>query len=80
VIRRAADLDDTAAIMDAITSTDLSTIVGPINWDNGPVKNVTKTPLVAGQWQKSGDRFDLVITNNETAPEIPVTGELKLLA
>ncbi len=80
VIKRTADLGDSNAIMDAIKSTNLSTIVGPVDWSKGPVKNVTKTPLVAGQWQKTGDAFDLVITNNETAPEIPVTGKLKLLS
>lgn len=80
VIKRASDLEDSAAIIEAIKTTNLNTIVGPVDWSKGPVKNVTKTPLVAGQWQKSGDGFDLVITNNETAPEIPVTGTLKLLA
>ena len=35
--------------------------------------------FVDGQWQKGDGGFDLVITNNETAPEIPVTGKLKLL-
>lgn len=80
VIKRASDLDNKAAIMDAIKSTNLSTIVGPVDWSKGPVKNVTKTPLVAGQWQRTGDKFDLVITNNQTAPEIPITGELKLLS
>jgi len=80
VIKRTADLDNKMAIMDAIKSTKLSTIVGPIDWSKGPVKNVTKTPLVAGQWQKKGDAFDLVITNNQTAPEIPQTGTLKLLS
>jgi len=79
VIKRAADLDDNAAIRDAIKSTNMSTIVGPVNWAKGPVKNVTKTPLVAGQWQKQGGKFELLITNNETAPQIPVTGKLKLL-
>jgi branched-chain amino acid transport system substrate-binding protein len=44
-----------------------------------PVKNVCKTPLVSGQWQKSGEGFELVICQNETAPEIPVGGTLKLL-
>jgi len=44
------------------------------------VKNVSKTPLVAGQWQRQGDKFDLVITTNKTAPNIPLTGELKLLS
>jgi branched-chain amino acid transport system substrate-binding protein len=80
VIKRTADLDDKKAIMDAIKSTKLSTIVGPVDWSKGPVKNVTKTPLVAGQWQKKGGAFDLVITNNETALQIPKTGTLKLLS
>jgi branched-chain amino acid transport system substrate-binding protein len=44
------------------------------------VPNVTKTPLVAGQWQKTGDSMDLVITNNAAAPNIPLGGELKLLS
>jgi branched-chain amino acid transport system substrate-binding protein len=44
------------------------------------VKNVTKTPLVAGQWQRSGDKFDLVITTNKTASEIPVGGPLQVLS
>ncbi|MEM7302601.1 MAG: ABC transporter substrate-binding protein [Pseudomonadota bacterium] len=79
VIKRSADLEDPAAIVSAIAATNLNTIVGPVNWANGPINNVTKTPLVAGQWQKEGDVFDLKIVANKTAPEIPVTGELKLL-
>jgi branched-chain amino acid transport system substrate-binding protein len=51
-----------------------------VKWTGKPVKNVTKTPLVAGQWQRGGDKFDLVITTNKTAPEIPVGGALKLLS
>lgn len=80
VISRAADLDDPMSIVDAIKATNMSTIVGDVNWANGPVPNVTKTPLVAGQWQKSGDSMDLVITNNAAAPNIPLGGELKLLS
>ncbi len=79
VIARSADLDDPMAIIEAIKTTSLSTIVGDVNWASGPVPNVTKTPLVAGQWQKSGDGFDLVVTTNAHAPQIPVGGELKLL-
>ncbi|MEM6385629.1 MAG: ABC transporter substrate-binding protein [Pseudomonadota bacterium] len=79
VVSRAADLDDPAAIVDAIKGTNMSTIVGDVNFGNGPVPNVTKTPLVAGQWQKSGDAMELVITNNAAAPNIPLGGELKLL-
>ncbi|MEM6464383.1 MAG: ABC transporter substrate-binding protein [Pseudomonadota bacterium] len=80
VIRRASDLDDNLSIVEAIRGTDLNTIVGSVNWSVGPVKNVTKTPLVAGQWQGEEGKFDLVITANKTAPEIPVGGELLLLS
>ena len=79
VISRTADLDDPTAIVEAIRTTALDTIVGNVDWSKGPVKNVTKTPLVAGQWQKQGDAFELVVTANANAPEIPVGGELKLL-
>jgi branched-chain amino acid transport system substrate-binding protein len=68
------------AILDAIVATDYQSIVGPVKWTGQPVKNVTKTPLVAGQWQRRNDKFELVITTNRTAPAIPVNGELKLLS
>ncbi len=80
VIRRTADLDDPQAILEAIRQTKVGTVVGPVDWSTGPVPNVTKTPLVAGQWQKGANGFDLVITTNNSAPFIPTTGELKLLA
>lgn len=80
VISRSADLNDPMATIDAIKSTNLSTIVGNVNWADGPVPNVTKTPLVAGQWQKQGDTMELVVTNNALAPQIPLGGELKLLS
>ena len=80
VVARAADLDDPMAIVEAIRATNMSTIVGDVNFGAGPVPNVTKTPLVAGQWQQTGDAMELVITNNAAAPNIPVGGELRLLS
>ncbi|MFW2543733.1 ABC transporter substrate-binding protein [Primorskyibacter sp. 2E107] len=79
VIARAEDLDDPDAIRAAIPQTDMDTIVGRVNWSDGPMANVTKTPLVAGQWQKHGDAFDLKIVANAHAPMVPTTGALKLL-
>lgn len=79
VIKRAEDLEDAAAIVSAIAATQLDTIVGPVDWLSGPINNVTKTPLVAGQWQREGDAFDLKIVANSTAPNIAKTGEMKLL-
>ena len=81
-LRRASSLDDRAAIVAAIKATDLTTIVGPISWAKGPVPNVTKTPLVGGQWglRKTGDpRFDITIVSNRSATSIPVGGKLRPL-
>ncbi|MEM7023937.1 MAG: ABC transporter substrate-binding protein, partial [Pseudomonadota bacterium] len=80
VLKRSEDLDDPSSILEAIASTDYGSIVGPVRWGDGPVKNVCKTPLVAGQWRDVGGRFDLIISTNETAPEIPVGGKLEPLA
>lgn len=71
---------DPKSILAALTSTDYKSIVGPIKWTGQPVKNVSKTPLVAGQWQRKNDKFELVITANKPAPEIPAGGKLELLS
>ena len=68
-------------VRDAVAATQLSTVVGPVKWGGGgPFRNVSKTPLVLGQWTK-GTRFktQLVIVNNQSAPAIPTGGTLKLL-
>ena len=73
VLKRAKDIDSPEAIRDAIPQTKLDTIIGHVQWGNGPVKNVAKTPLVGGQWVKGKNHpYDLLVVNNETAPEIPV--------
>jgi branched-chain amino acid transport system substrate-binding protein len=79
VVKRAEDLDDPEAITVAIAATQLETIVGRVDWSNGPVKNVSKTPLVGGQWQLDGEVLDLKIVANSQQPNIPITGELKTL-
>jgi branched-chain amino acid transport system substrate-binding protein len=47
VLKRSKSVDDKASIRDAIVATNLQSIVGPIAWGKGPVKNVAKTPLSA---------------------------------
>jgi branched-chain amino acid transport system substrate-binding protein len=49
-------------------------------WPGQPLKNISTTPLVAGQWQRSNGAFELVITANKPAPEIPIGGKLELLS
>ena len=80
MVSRAEDLDDPEAITAAIAATNMDTIVGNVNWSNGPVPNVSKTPLVGGQWQRDGDTLDLKIVANAQQPSIATTGELKLLS
>ncbi len=80
VVKRTKDLSSAASIMEAIAETDLQTIVGPVNWAKGPVKNVTKTPLAGGQWQRNNGKLELVVTTNVQHPDIPIGGKLKLLS
>lgn len=79
VLKRAKGTERTA-IRNAIAATDYRSIVGRVNWSGQPVKNVCKTPLVAGQWQKVDGKLDLVVTTNDTARDIPIGGKLKPLA
>ena len=80
VLKRAKNPTDPKAVLEAIAATNYQSIVGPVRWTGQPVKNVTKTPLVGGQWQRKGDKFELVITENKTASAIPVGGKLQPLA
>jgi branched-chain amino acid transport system substrate-binding protein len=67
---------DPEAIRDAVASTRLDTVVGHIDFRTGPVPNIAKTPLVAGQWQQRGNDLELVIVDNSPAPNIPLQSEL----
>ena len=69
-----------AEVRDALAATKLKTVVGEVTWGGqGPFKNVSKTPLVLGQWVKGKKyKYELVIVNNETAKAVPVGGALKL--
>jgi branched-chain amino acid transport system substrate-binding protein len=75
VLKRTKDPKDPKAILEAITSTDLPTVVGPIKWSGSPVKNVCTTPVVAGQWQKHGGRLDIEIVNSGAFAEIKTTSK-----
>jgi branched-chain amino acid transport system substrate-binding protein len=75
---------DKKKLVDAIAATKLDTMVGPISFNQAELpKNVCPTPLVGGQWQKTAggpNKFELVITNNKQATNIPIGGKLKPLA
>jgi branched-chain amino acid transport system substrate-binding protein len=80
VLKRAKNLGEPDSILEAIVTTDYQSIVGPIKWSGKPVKNVTKTPLVAGQWRRKGKGIELLICENTTAPSIKAQEKLRLLS
>ncbi|MDE2397999.1 MAG: ABC transporter substrate-binding protein [Burkholderiales bacterium] len=80
VLQRSKSLQ-AADVRDAVVATNLNTVVGPVKWGGaGPMKNVSKTPLVLGQWVKgTKNKVELVIVNNQAAPNIPAGGTLQLI-
>ena len=83
VMQRSHDVGNNKAIVDAIAATKLNTVVGHIEWGQKNLppfaqKNIAKTPLVGGQWRlRNGNKYDIVITDNKTAPEIPAGGHME---
>ena len=77
VLKRAKNVKDPNSVLESIIATDYKTIVGPVKWTGKPVKNVTKTALVAGQWKRTDKGNELVIVANGPAPEIPTGGRLE---
>ena len=86
VIERADDPTDPDGVAETIAATDLETIVGRIafNGEGLPpfaATNVCKTPLVGGQWRRQEDgSFDLLVVDNQTAPDIPTQGSMEALS
>jgi branched-chain amino acid transport system substrate-binding protein len=84
--RTGGDIGNSKATAAAIAKTNLDTVVGKVQWNGQGVppfaaKNVTKTSLVGGQWRtKDGKRYDIVITDNKTATNIPLGGKMEPIA
>jgi branched-chain amino acid transport system substrate-binding protein len=72
--------DDRDGIVDALSRLRVDTVCGTLDWNAGPVPNVSKTPLVGGQWRVSGGVAELVIVSNSQALAIPRTSEVQPLA
>ncbi|MES2113729.1 MAG: ABC transporter substrate-binding protein [Pseudomonadota bacterium] len=78
---RRAHSTDRDALRAAIAATSMDSIVGPVKWGGrGPFKNVSKTPLVLGQWVKGKKfKYELVIVDNQGAPSVKTGGAIKLM-
>lgn len=72
----ASDSMDQPDLRDALASLTVETVAGPVDFTDGPVPNVSTTPLVGGQWRANDDGgYDLVVVSNSIAPDIPTGGE-----
>jgi branched-chain amino acid transport system substrate-binding protein len=86
VMGRVSDAGDVDAVVEAIASTNLETIVGPVVFNGAGVPpfaatNVCKTPLVGGQWRKrDAGGYDLVIVDNTGQENIPTGGTMEAIS
>ncbi|AUR01610.1 ABC transporter substrate-binding protein [Phaeobacter inhibens] len=78
-LKRSADPMDPASIRDALRATDYQSVVGPVNFMTGPVPNISKTPLVGGQWHIEGGKPVLEIVENGDHPAIAKTADVTLI-
>lgn len=76
-LKRSGGPGNPDAIREAIASTNYQSIVGPVNFQTGPVPNISKTPLVSGQWEMRNKNLELLIVENSQAPDIAVQGQLR---
>jgi branched-chain amino acid transport system substrate-binding protein len=82
-LKNASDPKDRQALAAQLGSTKTTSMIGPVDWTAGPVKNVSTTPLVTGQWRQaslaSGFLFEPVIVDTGPFTDIPVEGALQPL-
>ena len=78
-LKRTENPTDPASIQAAVKATSYDSVVGRIDFSKGPVPSIAKTPLVGGQWQWEGGKPVLKIVENGDHPDIPLTGEMKLI-
>ena len=76
-LKRTEDPADPDSIASAIRATSYNSVVGPIDFSAGPVPNIAKTPLVGGQWRVENGTPILDIVEIGSAPEVPLTSEIR---
>ena len=75
----ATDPKDKVALAAAIGATAITTMIGKVDFANGPFPNVSPAPIIGGQWLEStsGDfPVEFLIVENATDPNVPIAAEL----
>lgn len=75
-LKASGDPKNRDAVRDAIAGLEIDTIVGKVDFKNSPMKSVATTWVTMGQWHKNPEGsafpYELYVTNNVTAPHVPV--------
>jgi branched-chain amino acid transport system substrate-binding protein len=80
ILKRSKDPLDRTANRDSMAATKINTLIGPVDFSNGPHKNVSTTPIFGGQWVKGGKwNFDLKIVDNTVNKLFEPEQKMKLL-
>jgi branched-chain amino acid transport system substrate-binding protein len=79
-LKASADAKDKAAVAKSIATLKTETMAGKVDFTSGPVANVSPGPIIGTQWvpAKEGSKFkfDYVVTENATDPNVPVEAKL----
>jgi branched-chain amino acid transport system substrate-binding protein len=80
-LKAASDPTSREAIRQAITTLDITSTVGQVDFTSGPEPNVAITPQIGAQWIKapadSKYKLDLVTVEHATDPNVPIQQKLK---
>jgi len=77
---QATDPKDKAAVAKAMSTLNVTTTVGKVDFTKGPVPNVATTVLINAQWVKavSGPyKLDYLVIENAADPNVPVTHKMR---
>ncbi len=79
-LKAAPDLKDKTGLAKTISTLQVETPLGNLQWGKGPVPNVVATPIIGGQWitDPTGKyKLDFVLCENAADPNVPIAAKLK---
>lgn len=79
-LKASGDPKSPTKVADAVRTMKIDTVIGRLDFGGSAIKNVSKMRVVGGQWHVGANgKPELFITNNKSAPEIPVQRKFELL-
>jgi branched-chain amino acid transport system substrate-binding protein len=80
-LKASGDPTSKAGVAKALSTLNVTTINGKVDFTSGPVPNVSPGPIIGTQWvkAKAGSRFPLEypVTENATDPNVPIQAKLR---